>query len=433
MASGGVLALANSLAGLIAYPIYLYCLGPKTYGLWVLLSVVLTFSQFGMLGIPEALTKLVAEKSNDKDPSSINKCASTSLFILFCCGTIISTGIYLFANPIAKLFSADLFHTSIAIQYLPIIALLSFYIFLVTAINAILSGLGRMDQANYILSVGRILVPAVSIPLLLMEFGLKSLMIGNIASYILIHFLSVVYIRRIRKIEYLRLNNIDKDWLGRIIHFGGAVSAMTLVNLLLIPLNKIFLSRYAGLESVSVYEICYRLSMQLRNLFQVVFKAFLPEISKESAKLDSRALNRIRALNLRSIVLISKFALPVYLFLFLAASFLLEHWLRGNFISTMPDILRILLVATFLSLLCVPSYYTLLGMGFVKLCFFSYALQSSTNIAIIMGVIASGASLSLYTISYATLAGMATCSIFLFLMTRIVLKNREAEVEKIIV
>ena len=73
MTSGAVITALGTIASLVAYPMYLSYLGAETYGLWLVLAVVLHLSLVGMLGIPQAVTKLVAEEEGRGDSEGIQR------------------------------------------------------------------------------------------------------------------------------------------------------------------------------------------------------------------------------------------------------------------------------------------------------------------------------------------------------------------------
>ena len=52
-----ILAVGNTLIILVSYPLYLKYLGMELYGLWATLSVVVSFTAIGRLGIDTAMIK----------------------------------------------------------------------------------------------------------------------------------------------------------------------------------------------------------------------------------------------------------------------------------------------------------------------------------------------------------------------------------------
>src|ERR1035438_4931938 len=61
MGAGSIMGVAGMCLSIFSYPLYLHYLGYHRYGIWLVLSVVVSVAQLGNLGIPWALTKLVAE------------------------------------------------------------------------------------------------------------------------------------------------------------------------------------------------------------------------------------------------------------------------------------------------------------------------------------------------------------------------------------
>jgi len=61
------------------------------------------------------------------------------------------------------------------------------------------------------------------------------------------------------------------------------------LSMLLSPLNKLILSRYAGVASVPVYEIALMGTMQIKGLVSAGHGALVPEISKVSAEMTAQA------------------------------------------------------------------------------------------------------------------------------------------------
>jgi len=76
--SGSITAAMGIVLSIISYPIYLHFLGANLYGLWIILSVVITFSAIGGLGIDDAIVKYVAQEYGKNNKENILKYISTS-------------------------------------------------------------------------------------------------------------------------------------------------------------------------------------------------------------------------------------------------------------------------------------------------------------------------------------------------------------------
>jgi len=418
MASGVVVTVINSVAMAVAFPIYLYFLGYEKYGVWLVLATVLNFAQLGNLGISHAVMKLVAEEHGRDDIEGIQQYVTTALALLCISGGLTLIVILVFKTQIIAAFKLSDENAKMAFWLLPYIGILSVYVFIVHASNATLSGLGRMDLANYTQAVGRIVAVTVAAILLYCGRGIEGLLIGNTLSYLFIHIVSFICIRRIAKIRFLRLENLDAQCGKRILHFGGTMFGGSVISMLFSPFNKLMLSRYAGVSSIPIYEIALMGSMQVRGLIEACLRALMPEISRLSANMTRDAKERISEIYRRAMRLIFLFGTPLYVGLIIASPLLLKVWLGQRFVETLPNVFRIMLVGTFLSLLCVPGYYNLMGLGMVHYCFLSEVTKGVVNVVAVGMTILFVGTLSIHSIALAVMLAMGTASFYVFCQNR---------------
>jgi len=420
MASGVFCTGINAVAMMIAYPLYLYFLGFEKYGVWLVLSTVLSFAQLGNLGIGGAVMKLVAEEHGRNNIDGIQKYLMTAISILLISGSIALAIILIFKSQIVGLFKLSDENARTAMWLLPYIGILSIYVFVVQALSATLSGLGRMDLVNYTLALGRIIAVGIASFLLFTGRGIESLLIGNSASYIFIHIVSLIYIYRIKSFRFIQIANFDTASCKRLLKFGGWVFGDYLTRMLLNPFNKLMLSRYVGVSVLPVYEIASGMSMQARGLVVAGLRAMIPEISRLGAEQNNLANNRIDQIYKRAIKVIWIVGLPCYIALYFLAVPLLKLWLGHKYVEILPSIFQIILIGTFLNLLCVPAYYTLMALYAVRHCFISTVVQAITNIFIIFVVVLVSGKISLVVFAWSTMAAYGmNCFYILWQKSRI--------------
>ncbi len=383
MISGVGATVVNTVVLAVAYPVYLHFLGYEKYGVWLVLATVLSFAQIGNLGIGQAVTKLVAEEYGRSDIEGIQQYVTTSLTLLCLSGVVALVVILIFKTQIIAAFKLTGENAEIVLWLLPYIGILSIYVLIVQVLNSTLSGLGRMDLANYAQSLGRIVAVTVAAVLLYSGRGIKSLLIGNTLSYLFIHAVSLICISRIAHIRLLRVRNLDAQRGKRLLRFGSGILGGTIVSMLGGPFNKLMLSRYAGVTTIPIYEIAFNGAMQFRNLIEAGFRALMPEISRISGNITRYAKDRIWRIYYRAMKLILLFGIPIYVAMLIFATSLLRTWLRDEFIQTIPDIFRLMLVATFINLLGVPAYYSLMGMGCVRDVFAGRTITWLTNMILV--------------------------------------------------
>lgn len=413
MVSGTATTVVNIAVMAASYPIYLHFLGYEKYGVWLALAVVLAFAQLGDIGISPAITKLVAEEYGRKNTKGIQYYIATALVMLCLSGVIVLAFVLIFKPQIIALFKLSPENAKIAAWLLPYIGILSVYIFIVNVFNATLSGLGRMDLANCIQTASRALMVVTAAVLLYFGGGIESMIISSAISYLFIHAASVICVRRMISVHIIHLSNINARCGRQLLSFGGAVFGGSLVGMFLSPFNKLMLSRYAGVSTIPVYEIAFTGSMQIRALFEAPLRALMPEISRIGADMTIQAKNKISQLNRRAMKLILMFGIPVYGVLVIFASLLLKVWLGNGFIDTLPLAFRIMLIGTFLSLLGVPAYYTLMGMGYVRHTLMSYLVQSTVNVAIVIYYVLLSSMVSVEFVSSSVLSGMGVSTAYL--------------------
>ena len=147
--------------------------------------------------------------------------------------------------------------------------------------------------------------------------------------------------------------------------------------------------------------------MQLRGVLESGFRSLMPEVSRLATLGSSESSMRIANVNRRAIKLIFAVGLPAFALVFAVATPVLRLWLGARFRPEIVPALRVLLAGCFLSLLGVPGYYTLLGLGRIKLVIASQVVQAGTNggIILVMGLLSGMASTGLT--SAAAAAGMA--------------------------
>jgi len=413
MFSGVVSTVVNAVVLAIAYPVYLHFLGYEKYGVWLVLAVVLSFAQLGNLGIGQAIMKLVAEEHGRDNMEGIQRYVATALALLCLSGVVALIVILALKSQIITAFNLSDENAKTISWLLPYIGILSIYVLIVQALNATLSGLGRMDLANYTQSAGRIVAVATAGSLLYRGYGIESLLIGNTLSYVLVHLVSLILIWRIAHIRFLRIGNLSIRCCKRLLSFGLGLFGGSLMGMMLSPFNKLILSRYAGVSVIPIYEIAYNGSMQVRALIEAGLRALMPEVSRIGANMASNAKDRIAQIYRRAMKLIFLFGIPMYGAIIVLLTPLLKFWLRQRFVDELPICVRIMLISSFVSLLSVPSYYTFLGLGMVRHTLIAHIILSGVSALIVLTIVFVWHKISVETVSWAILTATAVTTLYL--------------------
>ncbi len=431
MISGVAVTTINMAVLAIAYPIYLHFLGYERYGVWLVLSVVLSFAQLGNLGVNQAVMKLVAEEYGREDLDAAGQYMASAIVILMASGLAVLSLILLLKGQIVAIFRLSEESAEVALWLLPYMACLSVYVFIVQAINAALSGFGRMDLANYAQTGGRLIAVLLAAVLLALGAGIEALLLGSAASYVFIHLVSLVLIRRVVPIRIMRSENFNVSRTKRLLHFGSGMFGSSVLSMLLSPFNKLMLSRYAGVATIPVYEIAYTGSMQVRALAEAGIRALMPEVSRLGANMTRQASTRIREVNRRAVGLVVRFAVPFYMAIFLTTPLLLRVWLRERFTEALPPAFQVALIASLLSLACVPAYYLLLGLGRVRHCVMGHAILTGVNAIFVIVFAWTDAHLSLREVLASLSVATLISSVYVILQSKRVLRAARLAVSEL--
>jgi O-antigen/teichoic acid export membrane protein len=261
MVSGLIVTIPNFVVTAVSYPLYLHYLGYERYGLWLVLTSLLGFAQLGNMGIAPAVSKFVAEDFGRHDFEAIQRIMSTAIATLTATGAITVLIILGFRHQVVAAFKLTGDNSTEFLRLLPYVGVLHLYAFVVRTTGAALTGLGRMDVVNYARVAERVVMVALAVPLFVAGLGIVSLLVAYYSAEFLVHVFFLVAIPRVAPVRVFRVRYLDAASLMRLMRFGGGVMGGTILSTLTGPLNKLLLSRYAGVESVPIYEIAWNATM----------------------------------------------------------------------------------------------------------------------------------------------------------------------------
>jgi O-antigen/teichoic acid export membrane protein len=414
---GNLAALIAVLINVIAYPGYLHFLGYKGFGVWLALGIVITAAQIGNLGVPNAVAKIVAERYGGGDIQGVRTCVTNALLVVALLGVIAATGVWLVRDQFVAALGFDIEHRHLARILLPYIGALTAYAMWVDAFNATLAGLGRMDITSVTQGTTQALGVMVSLVLLAAGHGIESLLAGTVVGYLALNIATATSVRRILAMPVIDITTIRWVEAARIIRFGGWLFGGAVANLSFSPLNKLMLARYAGVGVLPVYEIAFTGAMRIRGLIESGLRALMLEVSSAVGAGPARALAADRKVT-RAFYLTLWCGLAIFSVLAVFSGPLLRVWLGHNLHAQLPGAFRMMLAATFVSLLCVPAYYKLLGSGRVRLCFLSSTLQAGLNAVILFLFLWMKHTVTIMDTCWAVVASMTATSIYVLYQGR---------------
>lgn len=417
MGAGSIMALVGTCLSVLSYPIYLHYLGYHRYGLWLVLSVVVSVAQLGNLGIPWALMKLVAEDRGHGDWEGVKTHINISCGILLAIGLVFVGAVMLVRSYIISWFKLSGADAAIVYTLLPYVAALSVLVLLFSTFNSAVGGLGRMDLTSYNETLVQVFVILFCGLLLYVGLDLCGMVVGTLAGYVVGQVISFIQVQRIMPIPLVARTQINRNKARRLLSTGGWIMGGGVFTMMLLPFTRLMLSRYAGLEAVAVNDMCLTGSLRVRNIFDSAFRPMMPEVSSHRVKGEVDLYDRVRSIDRKAWLVIFAFALPTFIGLMIAMNPLLHLWLHRSFNPLLPSTFRIALVGAFASLLGSSAYYMLIGLGGARDAAYSSAVQFAVNAAVLLAIALRGKHL---TVGEAAMAfGIATAASTLYLRLRI--------------
>jgi O-antigen/teichoic acid export membrane protein len=410
MAAGAICSGVSALLMACSYPIYLRYLGYEQYGLWLVLGTVLSFTQLGSLGLGQAVSQQVAADHALNDDKAVDTCVTTALCTLFLSGSVVCCLVVFFRNAIALLFHLSPGNAALVSSLLPAVGLLSLYAICLDTFNATLAGVGRIDLYLLLQLLSQLLSVLISLALLRLHHGIVSFVIGNGAAYVTATALSNLAVRRLLGRPVFHIRYFSSQTLKRILKVSLYLMGCSTLGMLVGPLNKLLLARYAGVSSLPTYDIIVTGAMKLRALLESAMRALMPEISRLAAQNDHANIASLNRRLSRDLLIVGG---GIFTVLFVVCGFAIKLWLGRLALHFPLAGLRVILVGTFFSLLAVPPFYTLLGLGKSAMLFVANILQSAVPILSILAVVLLGRSVSLMNVLQAVAAGMVFMSCYL--------------------
>lgn len=186
------------------------------------------------------------------------------------------------------------------------------------------------------------------------------------------------------------------------------------MSMLLNPINKIVLARFAGLGSIPIYDLSFTGCMRIRNVFDSSQRAIVPEVGRMFAYSREIAMTHARRVTIRSLRMML-WALPAYLVLIAGAPLLLQFWLGNRYDPGSPLVVRIMLIGAYGSLIGMPAYYMLIGVGDSGSVLVSTIIQLGVNLSLIACSMLLFSSVSPVVVVISTSAGMICATGYLIL------------------
>lgn len=358
---------------LISYPLYIHYLGFKLFSVWSLLSIVISFALIGDFGISKALVKYISESSEDKE--YIQKIIVHSYLIIICISILIGLFLNIGSSLIIRWLNIppEYQSSSIEVIYLMSLFMLSYLLF--DCNNGVISAFNRLDISSIFLLFLNILRIIISVVMLQLNMGLKSLILGVGLANIILIFAQLIVIQMKFKITIFHMSKFKMDIIKKLMSFGSTIISMQIFNMFSIPLVKIFISHRIGIDQVGFFELASKLVYSIRTIFEKGLFAIMPRIGEKYGSLikidKSEVYDEIRIINTNLL----KISIPFFILVILIVPFGIPIWLGNNFHHDVLQCFYFLLPGVLVGLIALPSYYSLMALNYHHYCLYEAVIR----------------------------------------------------------
>jgi len=358
------------------YKYLLTSIGVKQLGVWSLILSFSSIANLANLGLTSGLVKFVAEYLLEEDKTKLGKLIFTSILsmsLLFGILSllIVSSSQFFLGYIVEKKFF------SIALEILPY----SLGSLCINAVGGVFTSVLEGYQKNYIRNFIYIISGIVMFGgtvLLTPIYQLKGVAIAQLiqSAFILVTALiSTVRINSDNKIRYWKWSS---ESFKELFNYGYKFQLVSVSQLLYEPVTKLLLSKYGGLALLGHYEMATKAVNQFRALLTNANQVVIPVVA-EKAKSGSSSFLQSFYIRMNRILLL--FSLPLSTILILATPFISLLWL-GNFNDDFIFSMVVLVVMTFINVMCGPAYFSALGEGRLNVLVIVHVSMAIVNIIV---------------------------------------------------
>jgi O-antigen/teichoic acid export membrane protein len=325
-------------ATILLTPFILGHLNDSEFGVWVILSVLLSSTGLLDFGLGSSFVKFISAYYTSADFEKINKVLFSGLVFYALHGAIL-----LAAGLAIEPFFLSVFDLSaiggISDTYL--------YVLIACAVgnfgmmfSSVFRGAQRMDKANAIDMTISVLNVLGTVVVLTAELGLPGLAMNAIANSLLYVAISWYSVRR--TIPQISLGfHFDGNLLKEMFKYGSQILVSRVGGLACFQLDKLIAAKFLGIASVKFYEVSARIATLMRAVPLLMMSAIIPAASQLGVRNEKEKIIRTYVMTSKYVALIT---IGLVGFIVLEADSIFRLWLGARFDVRSVMILQILAI-----------------------------------------------------------------------------------------
>jgi O-antigen/teichoic acid export membrane protein len=340
-------------------PVILDAVGPVEYGLWALVTSLVSYGFLLDLGVSATLTKHVAEHAARGEYETARDYVATAVRFQALLGLVV----LLFALLLAILLPAVLRVEAELRDQIPILVLLMGVTVALSLaaspVTAVLRGIQRFDLANVLVVANTLLTAAGILLALRAGGGLVGIVAATIPPTILTSALGVALVARAAPEIRMGWRGASRTHGRRILRFSAPIFGVQVAGVLQSRTDEFVIATLLSVASVTPYTLARRLSELPQIVGEQALKVLLPLSSELEAGRDTA---RVRAAFVAGTRIALALVAPLGLVIAFLAGPILTVWVGPAYADPGP-VVAILVGAVILDAALWPCGYVLQGIG----------------------------------------------------------------------
>lgn len=323
-------------------PLILHFVSLEEYGLWATCFLLISYVSMGAFGVSNVYIRYVAEYNAKNQHESINGLVSTGLLLTFLFSLIALSGIWLAMPWILQGFKVapHLQHTA---QVLILGTLATMLLDMTLGAFAyILHGLQKIAQQTVVWIVSFLLETALIVTLLLLHYGVESLLWAFFARYVFSTAVYIVLCYRAIPDLHISIKLVNRQFFSTFLNYGGILQLSGLLSVAMYSIERVLAGYLSGLAAIAILDLGQKFPVMASQVFSSMNASFLPAITEAHHLGKQEDIQRLYTQGLRYLNLLNGLAMG---FLAPFATWLLAAWLGNHPAMNMADTINVLICA----------------------------------------------------------------------------------------
>ncbi len=383
----GIVIAKNAVYNIVAFvvtitvtfllvPVMLFYLGPVGFGVWAIARVFVSYASLSDFGLSSTITKFVAELEPRREFERLARVLQSAFILYTLISVLLLALVWLFDSVLIAAFFADSGEFAADVRFILLGSMVVFAFSLVgTVFSAAINGLQKMQITNSITIVYWLFNGMLMYGALVMGFGLRGIVYANaIATVVSVGLLAFVFFRLFSNLPLTSFRLHPRD-IRESLRFSKDIFVIAIANSVHLHYDKLLLSSFVSLNSVSNYEVASRVIQAMRQIVVLLLNPILPVASELHAQQRDDSVTKLYYRSLKYLVF---FCIPFFSCVGFFADSLITLWL-GPHQEVAIITLQLLLVANALNLLTGPAYFISIGVGKARFGMYSSAVGLLLN------------------------------------------------------